>query len=212
MRERLVVSLIGMSGSGKTYWSKKLEGKGVERFGCDDLIEAELDPELKQLGYAGGIKEVAKWMGQPFDPQYGRTSQRYLALEEEVVGKVLTSIEQFRSCQNIVVDTTGSVIYLPAAILERLAAITHIVYLDTPDTVKEEKYQQYLADPKPVIWGDSFFRIEGETNMEALARCYPDLLAYRSKRYVKLADITLDYHALRSPGFTVDRFIQLISK
>ena len=66
-----------MSGSGKSYWSKKLQAKGFKRFCCDDLIEKKLENELKKLGYSG-IQDVAKWMGQPFDTQYLRSSKEYL--------------------------------------------------------------------------------------------------------------------------------------
>lgn len=201
MGERLVISLIGMSGSGKTYWSKKLEEQGFERFGCDDIIEAELDMVTK---------DVARWMGQPFDPQYSKTCQRYLDLEREAVNQVLARIEKSGGRGNIVIDTTGSVIYLEEAILGKLANMTRVVYLDTPEAIREEKYQQYLADPRPVIWSDSFFQAEGETNMAALARCYPDLLAYRSVRYAEIADVTLSFETLHNPGFTTDQFIQTI--
>ena len=36
---RLVLSFIGMSNIGKTYWSKKLQGVGFKHIDCDDLIE-----------------------------------------------------------------------------------------------------------------------------------------------------------------------------
>lgn len=209
MREHLLISLIGMSGSGKSHWSSRLQGRGFERFCCDDMIEERLGNELKVLGYAG-IRDVARWMGQPYDSQYDQTSKRYLDFEGEVVGEVLERVGRSKA-RRVVIDTTGSVIYLAEDILQELSARTRVVYLETPDSVKEQMYQLYLADPKPVIWGDSFSREGGETNRQALARCYPLLLAYRTARYARLAHITLDYDTLHSPNFTVDDFMDRVS-
>lgn len=46
--------------------------------------------------------------------------------------------------------------------------------------------------------------------MQALARCYPQLLAFRVARYAQLAHVTLGFHDLRSPDFAVDHFISAI--
>ena len=74
------LSIIGMSGSGKSYWSKKLqEEKGFKRFCCDDIIEQKLSHELKKFGYSG-LHDVGKWMGQPFDPQYVKRSKNIYIL------------------------------------------------------------------------------------------------------------------------------------
>ncbi len=202
--------LIGMSGIGKSHWSKELQNQGLERDCCDALIEEKLDEELKVLGYSG-MQDMAKWMGQPYDKQYHETSKKYLDLEQEVLEEVLIKVERPHH-PGFVIDTTGSVIYLGSGVLSRLSTVARVVYLETPETVKKEMFELYKADPKPVIWGSSFFKVNGETNMEALARCYPKLLAYRAGRYANLAHITLDYHQLRMPGFTIDDFVTLLSQ
>lgn len=202
-----------MSGSGKTHWSKKLERKSFKRFCCDDLIEKKLSKELKVLGYSG-IQDVAKWMGQPYDIQYEETSKKYLRVEKEAVKKILEVINNSKSLydKNIVIDTTGSLIYIEKDILEKLSKITKVVYLEVPNYVKEEMYQTYLKDPKPVIWGDSFYKVRGESNMEALRERYSELLRFRSKRYERLADITLNYFALHSPKYTINDFLESVKK
>lgn len=205
------ISLIGMSGTGKSYWAKKLETKNFKLFCIDDLIEKKLGDELKHLGF-NGISDVAKWMGQPFDKQYPTTSKRYLELEEEILDDVLQSIEKINIHEDIVIDTTGSVIYLPQSLLKKLSRITTIVFLETPESVKEEMFKLFLKEPKPVIWGNSFNKRPNETNLEALKRCYPEWLAYRSRHYEKLANVTLDYFELRKPGFTIDEFLHKIKQ
>lgn len=209
MNECLTLSLVAMSNVGKTYQSGELERAGFKRYGCDDLIEKRLGPELQALGYEG-IKDVAKWMGYPYEERYSRNSKRYLELEGEVVEEALDDIEKSEH-PRVVIDTTGSVIYLPRTTLARLSAMTRVVYLDAPDFIKEDLFRQFIDEPKPVCWGDSFSQNAGESNKDALARCYPGLLAYRAARYAKLAHITLDYFAVRQPGFNVDKFIAAVS-
>lgn len=203
------ISLIGMSGNGKSYWSKKLENMGFKRFCCDDLIEERLVKELKISGLSG-TQDVAKWLGQPFDKQYQNSSKLYLQLETEIMNKVIVILEKSAYGENIVIDTTGSVIYIKENIMKRLAKLTKIIYLDTPSSVIEKMYKLYLADPKPVIWGKSFKKNEKETDMEALARCYSNLLAFRTKAYKKHAHIELDYDLLRKVDFNVDKFMEAI--
>lgn len=205
------ISLIGMSGTGKSYWAKKLETKNFKRFCIDDLIEEKLGEELKNLGF-NGISDVAKWMGQPFDKQYPTTSKRYLDLEQEVLDNVLQSIEKVNDQENIVIDTTGSVIYLHPSFLKKLSRLTTVVFLETPESVKQQMYQLFLKEPKPLIWGNIFHIKKNETENNALKRCYPELLAYRTKQYEQLADVTLDYFELRDPKFTIDDFLQKIKQ
>ena len=60
----LRLALIGMSGAGKTFWTKKLAASRYPAVTCDDRIEQKLAPRLAAGGYAG-INGVAAWMGWP---------------------------------------------------------------------------------------------------------------------------------------------------
>lgn len=204
------ISLIGMSNSGKTHWSTKLEEQGFKRFCCDDMIEKKLGSELKRLGYSG-IEDVAKWMGQPYDEQYPQTSKKYLDFEKEVMHEIIDYLQTAHNEETIVVDTTGSAIYTGDTIMTQLANLTKVVYLDTPDSVKKEMYEAYIANPKPVIWGDSYNQQPNETENQALARCYPELLAYRTDKYKYYAHETVPYEVQRSEGFTIKDFYLLLS-
>lgn len=203
------ISLVGMSGSGKSYWSKKLQKKGFRRFCCDDLIEAKLGDALKKLGYSG-IQDVAKWMGQPFDEQHTDASRKYLQCEKEILEKIAGEIRKIPDKEDIVIDTTGSVIYMKKNILDKLIQLTKIIYLNIPASVKDDMYKLYLSDPKPIVWGNSFKKNADESNMEALSRCYPKLLASRAQKYEKIAHIVLDYAIHRRQGFSIDAFIKTI--
>ncbi len=206
------ITLLGMSGIGKTYWANQLEQTGFQRFSVDDLIESKLGTELSVLGYEG-IRDVAKWMGQPYEKQYPETSQIYLDFEQESVLELLSQLNtKSYNRSNVVIDTTGSVIYLTDTVLRALSESTVMIYFHTPESAHKEMARQYLLDPKPVIWGDSYNQIQGETTIQAIARCYPKLLQDRTTKYKQLAKITLDYTQLRSSTMTVQDIIKQINR
>jgi shikimate kinase len=202
------ISLIGMSNVGKTYWSNKLKEVGFKVFSCDDMIEERLGIELKKLGYSG-ISDISKWMGQPFDERYLRNSKRYLEIEKEVMNRITDELIR-KENDKIVVDTTGSVIYTGEDILKKLKKHTRIIYLEAPEKVKAEMLCRYIEYPKPVCWGKSYNKMKNEDDIEALKRCYPLLLEFRSVEYEKYADITLDYFKLREKWLSADEFISMI--
>ncbi len=205
------ITLIGMSNAGKSYWSEKLEKEqGYDRLCCDDLIEKKLESILKKQGYSG-IEEVSEWMGQPYDKQYKQNSKQYLNCEISVMKEVIKLLENNqKNNKKIVIDTTGSVIYVDRKILSKLAQISKIVHIEIPLFLKKEMIKKYIENPKPVIWGDSYKKNNGETNKEALIRCYPELLDYRSKKYGKYANVTLDYFDVMNKRFNFEKFIRRI--
>src|SRR5262249_24436756 len=65
----LRIALVGMSGAGKSFWTKRLSASGRPSVCCDDQIEVRLKPRRMAGGYAG-INGVAAWMGWPDSPTY----------------------------------------------------------------------------------------------------------------------------------------------
>ena len=202
------LSLVGMSGSGKSYWSKKLSKSGFRRFCCDDMIAAKLELDLGKKH--GSIGTVGRWMGFPFEPQYKEREAKYLTCETDVMSKILDELGRAgdRPGKNIVVDTTGSVIYTSEAILAKLRESTIIVHLSTPLEIQKAKLESYIQKPRPVLWRDLFMRRPDETNEQALARCYPLLLASRETQYERLAHVTMSYYRHRSGQFGVEEFLR----
>lgn len=200
-RHQLAITLIGMSGMGKTYRSLQLASLGFVRLSSDDYVSAHLDalPDTEAAG-------VAAWMGQPYEPQHAVRSAQYLALEEESIRAFLTE-----HWTNTIIDTTGSFIYLSPRTIEHLKQHTLIVYLEADQSMKDRLFHVYITDPKPVVWGDRFNRSPDETDREALKRCYPDLLTYRAARYAALADVTLPYGVARDEQSTGETFLKEIS-
>ncbi|PIZ64155.1 hypothetical protein COY16_00135 [Candidatus Roizmanbacteria bacterium CG_4_10_14_0_2_um_filter_39_13] len=208
----MIISLIGMSSAGKTYWAKRIEEEGYLRLSCDDIIEDKLQPELSIHGYSG-LADVAEWMGFPYEDYYQYTSKKYLEAEEEAMNDILNKVEKLTngSTPKIVVDTTGSGIYTSAKVQSRLKQLTEIIYLEIPKEQKGLMAKEFIRDPKPLIWGDKFNLQPFENPKKALIRCYPDLLEYRSKQYEKLADFTIKYKDHKSNAMDADRFIRHIS-
>lgn len=204
------LSFIGMSGIGKSYWSSKLVERGFKRFCCDDLIAKRLAPQLTRPDKT--IRPMGEWMGFPFDPHYADRQAQYLSAEIEVMLEILDYLEiaPGQSNGNIIIDTTGSIIYTGRPILERLKSLTRIVYLSAPLSVQAEMRRAYVANPAPVVWGDKFNQKPHESNEAALARCYPELLSYRTHLYEQWTDLEIGYWTLRSTAFGVDDLLQCL--
>lgn len=201
------ISLIGMSNVGKSYWREQASAAGFTFFCCDDRIEKNLEPYLRERGFRG-IEGVAKWMGQPYEPQYPENQAVYLAQETLVMEEAIRELR--KGGERLVIDTTGSVIYTGKAVLTALRKLSTIVLIDAPASLQTELYRQYLANPKPVIWREIYKPLDRETPEDALARCYPLLLRSRSEMYRRQAHVILDYDELRAPGFTITDFLRKI--
>jgi shikimate kinase len=202
------LSLIGMSGAGKSHWSQKMESAGLRAISIDDRIEEKLAPELSAGGYRG-IGGVAVWMGWPDQPDYRERERKYLACEVESMSEALDEIEAAHG-EGILLDTTGSVVYTGDAICRRLQALTTVVYLAVPLDEEQTLIARYLSDPKPVLWGDQFVQLPGESAKDAVARCYPQLIAYRKKLYERLAQRTVSLARLTGLKLDARGFLELL--
>ena len=204
------LSLIGMAGSGKSYWSMKLVEHGFRRFCCDDLIAAKLDPELTRPD--GTTMELGQWMGFPYEPHYRERESKYLACEIEVLAEILKYLESRKSNpeEKIVLDTTGSVIYTGERILRRLRRYTTVIYLSIPPEVRGQLLKAYVSNPHPMLWRNVFSKDPDETEQEALARCYPRLVVARERLYEHYANVTIDYYRRSEEGFGVSDLLNAV--
>lgn len=202
------LSLIGMSGAGKSYWAQKLAGAGFRVISIDDRIEEKLAPELAAGGYRG-IGGVAAWMGWPNETTYRERERQYLEFEVRSMNEALDEMK-IAGGQGIVLDTTGSVAYTGDAICRRMQSLSTVVYLEASPAEEQLLIERYLSDPKPVLWGDQFAQRPGESPKEAVARCYPQLIAYRKKMYARYAHRTVSMEQLRTDAVDARGFLELI--
>lgn len=195
----MILSLIGMSNVGKSYWSKRLETeKGFQRFCCDDMIQERL-----------GVDDLSAWMGMPYSADFTERENRYLEIEADVLAFIIDEIGRH---DRVVIDTTGSVIYLDPEILNRLSTMSRVVYLRTTDQDLADMIETFFACPKPVVWGECYSCSVDEHPEQALRRCYPSLLDHRASRYHELAHVSVSRQRLRSPDYSIDDFLYDVSQ
>src|SRR4029077_9098749 len=167
----LRLALIGMSGAGKTFWTKKLAGVGHPAISCDDRIEQALAPRLATGGFVG-INGVATWMGWPDSATYTERESEYLAEEIHALDEILTELER-QPEKSLVLDTTGSVIHTGNNLLMRLRRQMTIVHLAASAKERQLLIERYLNDPKPVLWRGAFQPRGGERPRGTVARWFP---------------------------------------
>jgi shikimate kinase len=204
------LSLIGMSGSGKSYWTKKFAKHGFQPYPCDDLIKGKLSDQLIQPD--GTMLSVGEWMGFPFDAGYKRREMRYLTFEKKVLYEVFDLFENGDTPPdgNAVIDTTGSVVYTGEDMLDRLRRLTAVVHLETPPKVQDKMLKAYLKNRRPVLWKDYFTKAPDETDEAAIARCYPMLMASRERLYTRHAHVTIRYDDHNNHRFSVGKFLGMV--
>jgi shikimate kinase len=203
------LSLIGMSGAGKSHWTRKLAGAGFRAIDVDDRIERKLAPELSADGHRG-IGGVAAWMGWPDQPEYREREHKYLASEIESMCEVLDEVEASGE-DGIVLDTTGSVVYTGEEICRRMQRLTTVVYLEASPDEELTLISRYMSDPKPVLWGDIFSQQSGELAGETVARCYPQLIAHRKQLYERYANVTVPMARLRDTSPDARGFLEILN-
>jgi shikimate kinase len=214
----LRLALIGMSGAGKSYWTARIAGAGYPAISCDTQIESRLKPDLESGRYSG-INGVAAWMGWPHLPTYADREAAYLSEEIAVLDEVLTSLEK-NPDRDLILDTTGSVIYVGNHLLHRLRKQMLVVYLVASRDEQKLLIQRYLEDPKPVLWRGAFQARAGEDPKETVARCYPTLIGARRQSYEALAHCSIPVAELREPSspepaehkLAGDRFLQMVRR
>ncbi len=69
---------------------------------------------------------------------------------------------------------------------------------------------RYLSDPKPVLWGDQFVQRSGETAQDAIARCYPQLIAHRKKHYERYAHRVVSMDSMRNMNLDARGFLEFL--
>jgi hypothetical protein len=208
LQRPLRLALIGMSGAGKTFWSRKLASAGHAAISCDDKIEERLATRLAAGGYSG-INGVAAWMGWPNSPTYAERESQYLSDEIAVLEAVLDDLVLAPE-KSLVLDTTGSVIYAGNHLLLRLRKLMTVVHLAASPEEQQLLIERYLHDPKPVLWRGAFQPKPGETPRETVARCYPNLIAARRQSYMALAHGTIEVAQLRELPHDPAAFLKLI--
>lgn len=179
-RRTLRISLVGMSNAGKSRRAHTLaEDCGFSWY--------QVDQDIARACQLENVGAVGAWMGYPSAPGYREREQRYLTLEAWFTDRAAMSSEG----RNLVFDTTGSVVHLPASTLETLREHTLVVHLDVGEEALADLLARFFKDPKPVCWGAWWNKQEEESDTAAIQRSYPALLSARLARYRALAHVAI---------------------
>jgi shikimate kinase len=155
---------------------------------------------------------VGEWMGFPHQRIYREREAMYLRFEMEALEEICQHLETLETDPNldIVVDTTGSVVYTGTSLLNRLRRNTMVVHLATSLAVQQQMLNGYIANMRPVLWNHYFEVKSNESVHDALARCYPRLLASREKLYKKYAHITIDHNVHSTRDADVHELLKVV--
>jgi shikimate kinase len=203
------IGLIGMSGAGKTSIALKLAAAGFEHIDCDRLIAAKLSVALGRP--LATLDDLGAWLGFPYEVGFRDKEARYIACEIAVLREIADRLARTSGHQqNLVVDMGGSAIYVGRARFLKLRRLITVVYLAVPREAHAQMLQEYLRRPRPIIWRGRFRSKRGESHTAALARCYPQLIAYRERHYEALCDLRLDSQLQQHSELGAESFLHFV--
>jgi shikimate kinase len=204
----MILTFMGMSGAGKSFWAAKFAAQGFTVVDCDALIATSLQILIGQIGTS--LDEVGQWMGLPDQPGFRQREALYLACETDMLCAVVARALAWAAAQaDCVIDTGGSIIYADPTLLQRLRQFSTVIYFRIPDTLHQQMLNAYLAHPRPVIWNGLFEQATNEGRADAFRRSYAQLLRQREQLYEQYSHVTLEYHYYRQSSLSVEQFIQM---
>lgn len=196
--KNLKICFIGMSNIGKSHAGRLLrDDYDFNLYEVDEAIQKSMNIE--------DMEKASTWMGYPFEQKYKENETYYLELETEK-----TTNAPLPQDQNFVLDTTGSVINLDPSILKKLREEYLIISFDVGLSMCQEMIEAFFTSPKTVVWGNNFSKRENERDIDALRRCYPNLLKDRIDRYRDLADVVIPGELSRLKGLKSERMFEMI--
>ena len=189
---RLKVAFIGMSNIGKSYTAMRLATDY-------DFSLIQIDKLIwENLGHSD-MEAFAQWQGHPYTDGYEAREQQSIALETGATRKAMDN-----DARNPIIDTTGSVIYTDASVLEALRRDYYVVYIKADSGHIETLMHLYFQQPKPLIWAGYYKKIAGLTETKSIMQCYPNLLQSRAKAYEALADTSLSSTMILNKDITIE--------
>lgn len=206
---QLKIAFVGMSNIGKSYTAKRLsQSHDFDLVEIDRLIWKELEQ--------GSMADFALWQGQPYTQGYDAREAVSIELETKAMTAAMTQVNTSQAEKsanaNVILDTTGSVIYIGGNALKRLKDEYLIVHIAAAAQDLERLKRDYFALPKPLVWRGHYRPKDGLTEKESILACYPDLLQSRKQAYEGLADITLQSGFVLDPSITMDAVFQAIKR
>lgn len=192
--KRKVITLMGMSGVGKTYMSSMLAGQGWYHYSCDYEIGTRfLGDEIAQtLGTENvitreDISQLSDYVGRLGNPEKGglpldefkRRQQKYFDAECEALAKLPKRVKEAheRGVTHVVNDSTGSMCEIDDRILlDTVDENSLIVYIKASPAEEKAVLERAQSYPKPLFysperfdyWLEEFLQARGLSGAEEI--------------------------------------------
>ncbi len=207
------ITLIGMSGAGKTHISCMLEKWGWQNYSCDYVIgEKYLKDQLShtQNMSAEDISALSEFLGILGGERYGGfplalfQERQKAYYDAECHALEAMGDEMDAQDKHFVHDSTGSFCEIEdEALVEKIGQQTLFVYLKTGEKEEREVLQRARDYPKPLFFPPKFLseKLEqylSENNLDSIDDIEPDafsrwvfpiLFKARKPKYQRLADL-----------------------
>lgn len=233
---RKAVTLIGMSGVGKSHISSKLEEWGWTNYSCDHLIGTKyLADQVEGAVSADNILNLSEFVGQIGDPARGgvgleefrRRQKMYYDAECAVLQDLPAALEGVSG--HFVNDSSGSLCEVEdESILQAVGEKTLFVYLRVRQADHAEILERAIQYPKPLFFPPAFFderltafqkkfEIESVEEIDPavfLSWVFPYLFESRLPKYKALADqygVTISTGAFENLQ-SEEQFIEIIAE
>lgn len=195
---RLQIAFVGMSNIGKSYTGMRLAT-------AFDFELIEVDKIIWESLGQGSMADFAKWQGQPYSDGYAEREAKSIALESDATAKAISDPNG-----NVILDTTGSVIYTNKSVQERLLSDWYVIHISASEDAINMLKKKYFKNPKPLIWRDYYKAKPGQTPQEAVLECYPKLLSSRAKAYAALADTSIGSDVILDTSLKIEDIFEAL--
>ena len=210
------VTLMGMSGVGKSYTSARLESWDWQMYSCDYLIGTKyLDAVMREtLSFENTLGKdnmefLSTFVGKLGDPardgllleEFRRRQKLYYEAEAQSLLDMVGALEG--SDQDFVCDSSGSLCEIEdESVLQAVGESTVIVYLKVPQEAHAAILERAFKSPKPLYFPSAFFDerlarykdkfdlndVEEVDPLEFLRWIFPHLFEARLPKYQRFAD------------------------
>jgi len=143
---------------------------------------------------------LSAWMGFPWDDGYRDRAHQYRQREADVLESALAWVPG-DGTERVVLDTTGSLVYLGSELLGRMRDLFTVLHLETPLELQEEMAEAFISRPTPLIWPEEYGPDLFADELDSLRSLFPRLLQERERLYSGLSHVRVPLATRRSPEF-----------
>lgn len=203
--ENKAITLMGMSGVGKSYLSLQMAQWGWTHFSCDlEIANVHLKEKIQGIVSADDLSGLSSYIGKvgdfPIDEFKARQTRYYMAEVAALNAAAKKSINR----KKFVHDSTGSLCEITdEAVLKNIGSSTLFVYIQASKKEEIEILKRAEDYPKPLffppkmldVWLHEYQQVFGVGNVDEVDGddfvrwVFPKLFEMRLPKYERLADM-----------------------